>query len=224
MGASFSLEWMNTSLSNKVSAKALALELSKRLDSADWPVMQLEGKQGRKQLLKHFIPVLVHDYSKQQWRNSSGHCCSLRLDKIKKCVLALQGKGIQEDTVTIPPCLPTVNFNMQSPTKPAWEVKGFLVTQTARKKRKCYCINSTKPRQKEIEKGTERVRDDFKELIYQDDKTLTTLNCTSSIVCCLLKTRPFAHICAFSGIVDPVRSCRCENNSLHCVARVIPST
>ena len=33
-----------------------------------------EGKQGRKQLLKHFIPVLVHDYSKQQWRNSSDFC------------------------------------------------------------------------------------------------------------------------------------------------------
>ena len=51
-----------------------------------------------------------------------------------------------------------------------------------------------------------------------------TLSCTSSIVWCLLKTRPFAHICAFSGIFEPVRRWMRENNSLHCVTRVIPST
>ena len=47
---------------------------------------------------------------------------------------------------------------------------------------------------------------------------------TSSIVCCLLKTRPLAHICAFSGTFEPVRICSRENISLHCVAPVIPST
>ena len=52
----------------------------------------------------------------------------------------------------------------------------------------------------------------------------STPSCTSSIVCCLLKTRPFAHICAFSGILEPVRRWRRENNSMHSVARVTPST
>ena len=52
----------------------------------------------------------------------------------------------------------------------------------------------------------------------------STLSCTSSIVCCLLKTRPFAHICAFSGIFETVSRWRRENNSMHRVARVTPST
>ena len=92
-----------------------------------------EGKQGRKQLLKHFIPVLVHDYSKQQWRNSSGHCCILRLWQ-SWIVRPRQTLSRQEDA--IPACLPTVNFNMQPTAKPAWAGKSSLVIQTVEQQEK----------------------------------------------------------------------------------------
>ena len=64
-----------------------------------------EGKEGRKQLLRHFIPVLVHDSS-----SSEGTA---------RVIVVCPRPTLSRQEDNIPACLPTVNFNMQPPAKPA---------------------------------------------------------------------------------------------------------